>query len=133
MFLLFFIGMEVSLPRLLARWKIVTLSTVAQIILNVGMMLLIGHFAGWSHGRCVLLGFIISLSSTAVVIKILEDRKELHGETGQKVLGVLLLQDIILIPMIIVLSFFGSEGVDLTQSILQTVGGVLIVGLLPGS
>ncbi len=131
MLLLFFIGLEVSLPRLISRWRLVVTSTIAQILISVGMMILVGRFAGWPFGRSILLGFIISLSSTAVVIKILEDWKEINTPIGQKVLGILLFQDIALIPMILILNFFSSTtGIDVQTMLLQTVGSILIICML---
>jgi CPA2 family monovalent cation:H+ antiporter-2 len=130
MLLLFFIGLEVSLPRLISRWKLVVFATIAQILISIGLMTLVGHFAGWPAGRSVLLGFIISLSSTAVVIKILEDWKQINTPMGQKILGILLLQDIALIPMILILNFFDSMSFDFSKMLLQTAGSLIIVGIL---
>ncbi len=75
--LLFFIGMEVSPAQLARGWRIALLGTLFQILVSVALTWVIGTWLGWSLARIVLLGFVISLSSTAVVLKLLKDRGEL--------------------------------------------------------
>jgi CPA2 family monovalent cation:H+ antiporter-2 len=127
--LLFFVGMEIQIQRLVEIWKIVVFGTVLQILISVVTMAGLGWFLDWPLGRILLLGFVISLSSTAVVIKLLQDRQELETESGRAILGVLLAQDIAVIPMIIVLSLFASEQQPLVTTIKQIIGGILLIGL----
>ncbi|MEL7372380.1 MAG: cation:proton antiporter, partial [Myxococcota bacterium] len=65
--LLFFIGMEVSVAKLVELWRVAVIGTGAQIMVSVGLTAMIGLFLDWTWARIVLLGFVISLSSTAVV------------------------------------------------------------------
>ncbi len=90
--LLFFVGMEVSPKRLAANWKLPVIGTLLQIMVSVLFVAIMGYFLDWPFPRIVLLGFVISLSSTAVVIKLLQDWKELDTRIGQDVLGILLIQ-----------------------------------------
>jgi len=69
--LMFFIGMEVSLPRLIAKWRVAVLGTAAQMALSVGISCLVAWLLGWSWQTGLLFGFIISMSSTAVVLTLL--------------------------------------------------------------
>ncbi|MBC8192515.1 MAG: cation:proton antiporter [Candidatus Marinimicrobia bacterium] len=128
--LLFFVGMEVSLPRLLKNWRVVILGTILQIVLSVLVVLIIGHFVNWPIGRSILLGFVISLSSTAVVIKILQEWKQLDSEIGRDVLGILLVQDMAIIPMLIIINIFGGKTPSAFDIGLQLIGGVLMIALL---
>lgn len=128
--LLFFVGMEVSLPRLLKNWRVVILGTMLQIVLSVLFVLLIGHIVNWPIGRSILLGFVISLSSTAVVIKILQEWKLLESEIGRDVLGILLVQDMAIIPMLIIINIFGGTTPSVLDIGIQLLGGILIVALL---
>ncbi|MDH5178199.1 MAG: cation:proton antiporter [Gammaproteobacteria bacterium] len=130
MLLLFFIGMEVSPRKLAAGWRIAVIGTTIQVMLTVLIVWLIGKGLNWPLSRSILLGFVISLSSTAVVLKILQDSGELETETGQNVLGVLLFQDMAIIPMLIIIGLLGGDTPDAKQLILQLVGGTLILGLL---
>lgn len=128
--LLFFVGMEVSPRRLIGNWKVAVLGTLLQILLSVGLVWIIGHFADWPLSRTLLIGFVISLSSTAVVLKILQERGELESDTGQDVLGILLVQDLAVIPMLLILGTFSGESSSLTQMVLQGVGALLFIGLI---
>ncbi len=112
MLLMFFIGMEIYLPKLISKWRIVMLGPIFQIVFSIGAMLLFGEFLGWSWEKCILIGFIITLSSTAVIIKILEDLDELQSKIGQKVLGILIVQDIAAVPMMVIIGILGGKNID---------------------
>ena len=127
--LLFFIGMEVVPEKLLASWKVSILGTLAQIVLSVLLIASVGYFYQWSWSRILLIGFIISLSSTAVVLNLFQQNNELETKTGQTVLGILLTQDLFVVLMIISLGFFSPEPVSTNQIIAQVIGAFLMIGL----
>ena len=127
--LLFFLGTEMSLPRLLSRWRNPFLGTFLQIAASVGVVFLLGKWLDWPLSRSVLLGFVISLSSTAVVLRLLKDRGELDSPTGRDVLMVLLAQDLAVVPMLILLSLLGGALPSAGTLALQVVGAVLVIGL----
>lgn len=128
--LLFFVGMEVSPRRLISNWRVAVVGTLLQILISVGVVWVIGHFAEWPLARTLLIGFVISLSSTAVVLKILQERGELESDTGQDVLGILLVQDLAIIPMLLILGTFSGESSSLSQVLLQGLGALLFIGLI---
>ena len=132
LFLLFFVGMEVSLPSLLSGWRISVLGTTAQVGASVACVWLIGHWLGWPPARIVLLGFVVSLSSTAVVLRILQDRSEIESPVGRDVLGVLIVQDLAIVPMLIVVGLLGGGEIEAGRLALQIVGGVAIIVLMVG-
>lgn len=125
--LLFFVGMEISISKLVSKWRIAIIGTSLQIIISVAVVYILGHFLHWSLGRIILMGFVISLSSTAVVIKILESKNELKTKTGQDVLSILIVQDIAVIPIIILISLMSGQSVNKHEIFLQAVGGVLAI------
>ena len=127
--LLFFVGMEVSPKRLAANWKLPVIGTLLQIMVSVLFVAIMGYFLDWPFPRIVLLGFVISLSSTAVVIKLLQDWKELDTRIGQDVLGILLIQDLAIVPMMISIGLLGGAEFSPTVLILQLVGGSAIIAL----
>ena len=111
--LLFFVGMEVAPKRLLAGWRIAVIGTVVQVALSVAMVVPLGLWLDWPLARIVLLGFVTSLSSTAVIIKLLRDSGEINQKEGQDVLGILLVQDLIIIPMLIIVGLLGESDAQL--------------------
>ncbi|MFT4759874.1 MAG: CPA2 family monovalent cation:H+ antiporter-2 [Paraglaciecola sp.] len=128
--LLFFIGMEINLPDLLKKWKLAGVGTVLQILVSVLLAILIGSFFDWPMNRSIVMGFVISLSSSAVVIKLLQDGNEIQSPTGQDVISILLMQDILIVPMLIMTSYLGGQELATHEIILQLVGGVTIIGLI---
>ncbi len=127
--LLFFIGMEVSLPRLIAGWRIAVLGTIAQMALSVGICSLGSWFLGWPWQAGLLFGFLISMSSTAVVLTMLKDSGELNTPFGQNALGVLLMQDMAIVPIMIILGTLGADEVSVREISAQVVGGTILVAL----
>ncbi len=127
--LLFFIGMEVSPYQLARGWRIAVFGTALQIIISVASIWLLGSIFGWSLSRIVLIGFVISLSSTAVVLKLLKDRDEMETKAGQNVLLILLAQDLAIVPMLIIVSMLSGEEPDHLLLIKQVIGGIAILSL----
>ena len=125
--LLFFVGMELSPIHLISGWRISLVGTVLQILASIGCVSLIGLLKGWPTSRILLLGFVISLSSTSVIMKILNDWKESATNVGKDVIGILIVQDILIIPMLIILGFFSGETFHVSDLILQCVGGLVVI------
>jgi len=128
--LLFFIGMEVSPKKLVSGWRISLVGTLFQVIISTFSIWLIGRWLGWSMERIILIGFVISLSSTAIVLKLLQDWNELQSNTGQNVLGILLVQDFVIIPMLIIIGLMGDTSVSNSTLIMQLIGAVIIIGII---
>jgi CPA2 family monovalent cation:H+ antiporter-2 len=127
--LLFFIGMEVSLPRLIASWRIAVLGTAAQMGLSVAICSLVTWVLGWTWQAGLLFGFIISMSSTAVVLTMLKDSDELESGFGQNALGVLLMQDLAIVPIMIIVGLIGDHEVSPQHIAVQFIGGGLLIAL----
>ncbi|AJF62010.1 TPA: cation:proton antiporter [Candidatus Woesearchaeota archaeon] len=108
--LLFFIGMEISISKIISSWKVAVFGTISQIILSVLAVFFVGSFFDWSFQRILLVGFVISISSTAVAMKLLESWNELSTAVGQNVLSILLIQDLLIVPMLILLNFMSGQG-----------------------
>lgn len=128
--LLFFLGMELSLESLIKNWRLAVIGTFLQIIISVLAIAAISSFFDLSFQKTIVFGFLISLSSTAVIIKVLETRSELTTQIGQKVIAILLAQDIIIVPMIISINYMGGDNPATGDIILQIVGALIISGIL---
>lgn len=122
--LLFFVGMETDAQKLVANWKLAVFGTLIQIGLSVFFVWLLGLWYEWSLARTLLIGFVISLSSTAVVIRLLQDSRILPSKLGQAVLAILLAQDLAIIPMLIILGIVGSGEVDDVHLAKQGIGAL---------
>ena len=130
--LLFFVGMETHPMRLIKGWRVSVAGTVFQIGISVALSFGIGALFGWSVERALLLGFVISLSSTAVVLNLLQTDGALTSQFGQDTVGVLIVQDIAAIAMIIALGFFVTGAASLSPTALgaQIAGGLALVALI---
>lgn len=128
--LLFFVGMHVQLDELVSGWRVAFGGTVAQVLASVAVVWAVGAWLGWPHERILLLGFVIALSSTALVVTLLKSTGELHEQVGRDALGILIVQDLFVIGMLLVLSALGEgtgEG-DHDIVVRQLVGGAAAVG-----
>ncbi|MCI0749602.1 MAG: cation:proton antiporter [Nevskiales bacterium] len=128
--LLFFVGMETTPYKLLANWRIMFLGTAVQIAASVLLLGVAGWFMDWPLAYVVLMGFVISLSSTSVVLNYLRETGQLRSKIGQDALGVLLAQDLALIPMLLTIGFLSGNGLDPQRLGLQGIGVVLALALL---
>ena len=128
--LLFFVGMEVAPRQLLSGWRIAVVGTLVQVALSVALVIPIGLWFDWPMERIILLGFVTSLSSTAVIIKLLRDSGELNLKEGQDILGILLVQDLVVIPMLIIIGLLGGETPGWNDLGLQIGGSIAIVSVL---
>ncbi|MEC9347396.1 MAG: cation:proton antiporter [Pseudomonadota bacterium] len=111
-FLMFTIGLELSLERLWGMRRLVFGLGSAQ-ILSTGIVVgLVALAWGNSVEASILLGACFALSSTAVVIQLLEERGELASAFGRRVVSVLLMQDIAVIPILFLVGLFGPAPED---------------------
>lgn len=128
--LMFFVGMEVSMTRLVEHWRISVIGTFAQMTLSVAVCSLAAWLMDWTWQAGLLFGFIISMSSTAVVLIMLKDSEELETPLGQHALGILLMQDLAIVPIMIVLGMLGGNEISMQQVLTQVIGGVVLLALV---
>ncbi len=102
-FLMFSIGLEFSLGRLMAMKRIVFGLGLAQVLTTIALATLLGRLGGLGWITSFALGGTLAMSSTAILSKLLADRMELDSRHGREVIGVLLFQDIAVVPLLILL------------------------------
>lgn len=124
--LLFFLGMELSLEELTKCWRTALIVVLGQIIINFMSIIIIGNIFDWALSRCLLLSYVISLSSTAVIVKLLQEWNEINTEVGKNIIGILILQDILLAPMLVTSNIAGGISTNYLSFILQILGTILI-------
>ena len=108
--LVFLIGMELSLRAFITVLRVALLGTLLQVAISLAVTLALSQLLGWPIGLAVLLGFVVALSSTAVAIKMLEDIDELRSDIGRRTVGILIAQDLAVVPMMLTLNGMASEG-----------------------
>lgn len=120
--LLFTIGIEFSLKNLIRSRRLVFIGGFLQVVLTAGITTLISNLAGRSLPESIFFGFLVALSSTAVVLKVLQERAEMGQDYGNFSVGVLIFQDLIIVPMILIIPLLSGESSNIGQDI-----GMLIV------
>ncbi len=102
-FLMFSIGLEFSLSRLFSMKRIVFGLGVVQVVASIALTTLLGRLFGLGWVVSFALGATLAMSSTAILSKLLTDRLELDRQHGRETIGVLLFQDIAVVPLLILL------------------------------
>jgi len=125
--LLFLIGMELSLRAFVLVLRPAVITAALQIITSLAVTFAFGYFAGWKPQVSILLGFAIAVSSTALVIKMLEDVGELRTELGRITIGVLIAQDLAIVPILLFAESLGAGQALDSGIIIKT---VLAIGIL---
>lgn len=142
-FLMFVIGLEFSLPKLYAMRRHVFGLGLAQVVLTLLLGSLVSLAVVWvlpqewqkhwgmSWQAALALSAALVMSSTAIVIKLISDRAELHTEHGRRVIGVLLFQDIAVVPLLVLIPALGAPAAGLANALaIAALKGAAIVTLL---
>lgn len=108
--LLFTVGLEFSLEELRRSWRAVILAGGMQVFGTILVSTAAGAALGLSWPSAVTWGFLISLSSTAIVLRLLDVRGETKAAHGRLVVGVLVFQDLCVVPMMLLLPVLAGEG-----------------------
>jgi len=131
-FLMFTIGLEFSIKHLMSMKKEVFFNGTIQVLVTGGVFsLLAQHVFNIEHKSAIIIGFALALSSTAIVLKILNDSGDIHTKYGRKTLGILLFQDIAVIPLLLMINIFMITGASVSMLVGKTLlSAILVIGLL---
>lgn len=116
--LLFSIGLEFSFARLRQIGPVATFGGMAQISLTMGAAAAILHAAGMNLTEALVLGAALAMSSTAVVMRVLADRAEIDSRHGRNAVGILLAQDVAVLPMLLATDAM-AENLGGTQALVR--------------
>ncbi|UZR99024.1 cation:proton antiporter [Chondrinema litorale] len=128
--LMFFIGAEINFSNLFKKIQKPLLGTLSQLLFSFICILTIGYFMGWSWSVIILLSFVISLSSSAIIFQHLSKSGEIHSKLGVLTTGVLILQDILIVPMMLIINFMAKGEVESKEIIKTILGGIFILFFL---
>ncbi len=126
--LLFTIGIEFSLRELLKLRRIVIFGGGLQVFITTLIVSIIFWWMGYSPEAAVFMGLIVALSSTAIVLKLLQEKGEIYSAHGRIALGILIFQDIAAVFIIILAPLLAGEAVagsDLLELLLRGIGLVV--------
>ncbi len=141
-FLMFVIGLEFNLPRLRAMRShvfglgffqvLVTILVATGVLLGISLVAPAHWRVSWQ--TAVALSGALAMSSTAIVVKLMTERLEMESEHGKRVMGVLLFQDLAVVPLLVLIPALGAPAEELfsTLGLATFKATVLIVGLLVG-
>lgn len=121
-FLMFSIGLEFSLPRLRAMRRVVFGLGLAQVAATIALVTAAAAALGWGWQAGLALGGIVAMSSTAIVSKLLAERVELDSAHGREIIGVLLFQDLAVVPLLVVVPALGQPGEELGAALAVALG-----------
>lgn len=126
--LLFVIGLELQPSRLKAMARDTLGLGGAQVAITALVATPALMLAGFGLGAAATTGFALALSSTAMALQLANERRELGSEQGRKAFGILLFQDLAVIPALVIVSLVGSGEVSLGPLLAGLVGAALLVG-----
>jgi len=132
--LLFVIGLEFSLTRLLKDLISILGVGGLQLTLTAGVVAWVLHIYGFSQSQSIAFGFIIALSSTAIVLKMITDLAEIDTLQGKLCIGTLLFQDICVVPIMLVMPLLAQAGatstIDFAIAMFESVAAVIAIFFL---
>ena len=125
--LVFVIGMELSIKQLISIKKTVFIGGSFQVGVTVLVAAFVYYYIGNSWIEAVFVGFLFSLSSTAIVLKTLQDRQEISSAHARNALAILIFQDIIVVPMMLITPLMAGESSNIWFSVSSLVIKTLVV------
>ena len=132
--LLFTIGLEVKLEKLIQMKKFLLVSGGLQVLFTIIFSTAVFLFFKLPFNQSIFLSMLVSLSSTAIVLKILSDKQQLEAPHGRISLGILIFQDLAIVPMFLLLPVLSSGGklsiIEILLQLLYAFGAVAVIILL---
>ena len=116
-FLLFTVGLELPVRRLILMWRFTLALGPLQVFLTSMAIAGTALAFGLTPAQAIVVGGTLSLSSTAVVLRVLSDRNELGARHGRAALGVLLAQDLAVVPLLVLIPLLGGDGASLLRAL----------------
>lgn len=117
-FLMFGIGVQFSLAHVRRVQRVAVIGGLVQIAGTIGLGVLAGFALGWSPAVAVFFGCLLALSSTMVALSVLMDRAEVETTHGRILVAILIVQDLSVVPMMVVLPALASGGANVVQEVL---------------
>ena len=124
---MFFIGTEIELKTLAHHIRKPLLGVLAQLLLSFLFILFLGLLRSWNFSNILLFTFIISLSSDAIILEYLHKNKELTTPLGSLTTGILVLQDFLFVPMLLIINLMAKGQQNIFQLISLIIVDVCVI------
>ncbi len=129
--MLFLVGLEMSIDKIKVLGRVGVLAGAGQVVLTFVAGFGLCKLLGMATGEAMIMGVALTLSSTVVVIKLLDEQKSLNEFHGRIAVGILLVQDVLIIVLLTVVAGLGGDGeLELNQVLMQVgqaLGGMLLL------
>ncbi|MDB5257982.1 MAG: potassium transporter KefB [Chitinophagaceae bacterium] len=129
-FLLFLIGIEFSLKQLISIKKAVFVGGTIQALSTIFITAVCYYFMSGDWNKSIFIGFLFSLSSTAIVLKILADKGEMHSPHARLILAILIFQDLLVVPMVLLTPMLAGAQDNILVALLELAGKLVFVLVL---
>jgi monovalent cation:H+ antiporter-2, CPA2 family len=128
--LLFTIGIEFSMARLIRMKNAVVAGGGLQVFLTIALSAAASYLATGNINRSVFFGFLIALSSTAIVLKMLADKGETDSPHGRVMVGILIFQDLCVVPLMLLVPILSGEEITIMEIASKMGQAVLIISVV---
>ncbi|MCX6074016.1 MAG: cation:proton antiporter [Campylobacterales bacterium] len=127
-FLMFTIGLEFSLAHLKRMKHEVFVTGTLQILLTSSIAYCFAYYVlKLDQKSAFIISLVVTLSSTAIVLKLLNENGEINRRHGQRSLGILIMQDIAVIPILLIIGFMGNNGNDIGSVLQEMLFGAILL------
>jgi len=128
--LLFTIGIEFSIAKLFRIKKAVLGGGGAQVLLTIGVSAVITYVAIGNVNKALFFGFLYALSSTAIVLKLLAERGEIDSPHGHTMVGILIFQDLCIVPFMLLVPALSGDGIDVVDVAIKLGKAAFIIAIV---
>lgn len=128
--LLFVIGIEFSLAHLLKMKKIIVWGGGTQVLITIIFSAAVSYLFISDIYQSIFFGFLIALSSTAIVLKMLQERGEIDTPHGRMMVGILIFQDLCVVPLMLITPAMSGGGIELYEIAYKMLKAALIVAIV---
>ncbi len=130
-FLMFTIGLEFSIGHMKSMKREVFVYGALQVIISgIAFTLLATLGFNLEIKSAIVIGFALALSSTAIVLKVLNEKNQIHSGYGRVSVGILIFQDLAVIPILLMISIFTSENSSVSELLISTLLSAIVVFLI---
>ena len=130
-FLMFTIGLEFSVKHLIQMKKeVFVIGSLQVIITSIIFTFITNRLFLLDIKTSIIIGSALALSSTAIVLKVLNDNGDIHRPYGRNSVGILIFQDIAVVPILLMITLFGNESASIGNLLLTTLLSAVLVGII---